>query len=107
MPELGPFCQSCSMPLQTPEDFGTDDQKFRVNDYCRFCYQDGKFAQPDITVDEMIDRGSQMLAGKQIMSAQDARVMLEKRLPLMKRWQAPAPVIGAEGRGFTAGDELC
>jgi len=41
----GPFCQSCSMPLGTPEDFGTDKAGYRVNDFCRHCFANGAFTR--------------------------------------------------------------
>lgn len=53
--QLGPFCQSCSMPLEKPEDFGTSASGQRVNDYCRYCYQHGAFTDSSITLDRMIE----------------------------------------------------
>jgi len=42
----GPFCQSCGMPLsKDPNKNGTE--------YCSYCYQDGKFVNPDMTLKEM------------------------------------------------------
>jgi hypothetical protein len=35
----GPFCQSCGMPLEKPEDFGTGANGFRINDYCIFVFK--------------------------------------------------------------------
>jgi hypothetical protein len=39
----GPFCQSCSMPLEKPDDFGTGAEGFRVNDYCHYCFDKSAF----------------------------------------------------------------
>ena len=44
----GPFCQSCAMPLEHPEDFGTAKGGAHVTDYCRYCYVDGAFTNPTI-----------------------------------------------------------
>jgi hypothetical protein len=44
------------MPLGRPEDFGTDQAGFRVNDYCRHCFADGAFTDPDISMQAMLDR---------------------------------------------------
>ncbi len=47
-------CQSCGMPLKRDSKGGgthADGSKSLM--YCSHCYQDGKFTQPDITVDEM------------------------------------------------------
>ena len=45
----GPFCQSCAMPLDRAQDFGTDADGVRVNDYCRYCYAHGHFTEPKIS----------------------------------------------------------
>lgn len=51
----GPFCQSCAMPMEKPEDFGTSADGNRNEEYCRYCYQSGKFTDPDITREQMIE----------------------------------------------------
>ena len=33
-PPPGPFCQSCAMPLQRPEDLGTNADGSRSEEYC-------------------------------------------------------------------------
>ena len=47
------FCQSCGMPL-TEELLGTNADGSKNEDYCIYCYKDGKFLQ-DCTMDEMIE----------------------------------------------------
>ena len=84
---LGPFCQSCSMPLQKPEDFGTDANGYRVNDYCRHCFAQGAFTDPEITMDKMIDRCVDIMAEQGIMSAASARTLLTRVMPMLKRWK--------------------
>lgn len=49
-------CQSCAMPLnKDPKGIGggsnTNGQPSQK--YCSYCYEDGKFLQPDITAEEM------------------------------------------------------
>ena len=46
------FCQSCGMPL-TDEILGTNADGSKNEDYCIYCYKDGKFLQ-ECTMDEMI-----------------------------------------------------
>ena len=36
------FCQSCGMPL-TDEVLGTNADGSKNEDYCMYCYRDGKF----------------------------------------------------------------
>jgi hypothetical protein len=82
----GPFCQSCSMPLARPEDFGTDASGARVNDYCRYCFQRGSFTEPALTLDQMIDRLAQM-SEKMHMTPAQARTMGLTFLPTLRRWR--------------------
>lgn len=47
-------CQSCSMPLnKDPQHGGTNADGSRSTVYCSFCYENGRFTQPGITVEEM------------------------------------------------------
>jgi hypothetical protein len=47
-------CQSCGMPLnKDPQKGGSEADGSKSTMYCSYCYGDGKFKQPDITVQEM------------------------------------------------------
>ena len=48
------FCQSCMMPLNAPEDFGTEKDGSPSADYCKFCYVNGEFTG-DMTMEQMIE----------------------------------------------------
>jgi hypothetical protein len=78
------------MPLGRPEDFGTDQAGFRVNDYCRHCFADGAFTEPDISMQAMLDRCVGIMDGQGIMGAADARLLLADVMPRLKRWSVPA-----------------
>jgi hypothetical protein len=78
------------MPLTKPEEFGTDRAGYRVNDYCRHCFADGAFTDPDVTMGTMLDRCVQIMAAQGIMPAPQARGLLADVLPRLKRWRAPA-----------------
>jgi len=107
---LGPFCQSCSMPLAKPEDFGTSGPGYRVNAYCRFCYRDGAFTDPDVTMEQMIDRCVAIMANRGVMPESRARELLTEVIPRLARWGEPVSqgvLAAAGGRGLTAGDDQC
>jgi len=54
MEKIYKYCQSCGMPMkQDPNKGGTNSDGSRSIKYCSYCYSDGKFTQPDFTVDEM------------------------------------------------------
>lgn len=80
-------CQSCGMPLQTEEQLGTDKDNNKVQDYCIHCYVNGEFAQPDMTLEEMIDLCVPFIV-ENGMEEQAARTMLQGYLPNLKRWAA-------------------
>lgn len=86
-PPKGPFCQSCGMPLEKSEDFGTAANGFRVNDYCHFCFQDGAFTEPDISMEGMIDKCVGIMAQKGIMPEAQAKALMTEVIPKLKRWQ--------------------
>jgi hypothetical protein len=107
---LGPVCQSCGMPLNQPEDFGTAADGHRMNDYCRFCYRDGVFMNPDVTLEQMIDQCVGIMARQGIMPEAKARALLTEVMPGLKRWrEAAGPRVfqTAGRRGLSAGDEEC
>lgn len=87
---LGPFCQSCGMPLTKPEDFGTAREGFRVNDYCHYCYVDGAFINPTMSMPEMLDFCTAELA-RRGMPEPKARALMAETLPRLKRWRSSVP----------------
>jgi hypothetical protein len=106
MSVLGPFCQSCGMPLNQPADFGTSAGGQRVNDYCQYCYENGRFTQPDLTLEEMVARCTQLLVAQGATPEPAARALMADALPRLKRWREPEAA-RSEGRGFIGGDEIC
>ena len=49
-------CQSCAMPLNKDSNGlggGIDSDGKPSNKYCSYCYNEGKFLQPNITAEEM------------------------------------------------------
>ncbi|MEK6646766.1 MAG: zinc ribbon domain-containing protein [Candidatus Firestonebacteria bacterium] len=82
-----PFCQSCSMPMVKAEDFGTNADGTKNQDYCHFCYANGSFLGPNMTMEQMIDMCAKIMVEKQIMSEEQAKETLKKVMPNLKRWQ--------------------
>ena len=84
------FCQSCGMPL-TEDVLGTDADGSKNEDYCMYCYKDGKFLQ-DCTMDEMIEHCSQFVdeVNKQMpkpMTKEEYKQMMRGFFPMLKRWR--------------------
>ena len=83
------ICQSCGMPMEKPEDFGTNADRSRNEDYCCFCFKNGDFTNPNLTMEQMIDK-LVGFADKMQMSQAQAREMAQRVIPKLKRWQTKA-----------------
>lgn len=42
--------------MRRAEEFGTDGGGSRTRDYCRECFRDGRFAEPQITMEDLVER---------------------------------------------------
>ena len=83
--ENNTYCQSCGMPL-TKEVLGTEANGKSNEDYCIYCYKDGKFTS-DITMDQMIEFCVKpMVDNNKDMSEEQARLMMKEFFPKLKRW---------------------
>ena len=76
-------CQCCGMPLEDVSISREPDGSFN-EDYCKWCYADGKFAYS--SMDELIDFLSQHMANAQFPPDQ-VRTYLTSMLPTLKHWQ--------------------
>ena len=74
------------MPMGKPEDFGSNADGTRNEEYCHYCFQNGKFTTPDITMEQMIEMLVGM-AAKMGMTEAQARQMAETFIPMLKRWK--------------------
>lgn len=84
-------CQSCGMALERDGHKGTERDGSRSEEYCVFCYQQGKFAQ-DITMEEMVEHNLKDLtqwnaSAGLCLTEQEARKLLMEFLPTLKRWK--------------------
>ena len=97
------FCQSCGMPL-TEDVLGTnaDGSKRSTSgrllptgrkneDYCMYCYRDGKFLQ-DCTMEEMIEHCAQFIGAvneglENPITKEEYIGMMKSYFPQLKRWR--------------------
>jgi len=83
-----PFCQSCAMPMESAELFGTEAGGSKSEDYCTHCFQNGRFTEPEISMQAMIDKCVAVMVQMNIMPEEQARTLMTKTLPTLKRWRA-------------------
>jgi len=85
------FCQSCSMPMDTPELFGTEKDGSKNSDYCKYCYVDGAFTNPNMTLEEMKDLMMKIMDKEKL--PEDIVEVAISRLPYLKRWSAKVKLL--------------
>jgi hypothetical protein len=74
------------MPLRGENDLGTNADGSKNKEYCRFCYQEGKFTDEGISLEQKIEKLVGM--AKQMRIPEDkAREMAQNILPTLKRWK--------------------
>jgi general stress protein 26 len=84
------FCQSCGMPL-TEDVLGTNADGTKNEDYCMYCYKDGRFLQ-DCTMEEMIEHCAQFVGAvneglEKPITKEEYIGMMKTYFPQLKRWR--------------------
>lgn len=87
MDKLGPICQSCGMPVQKNEDFGTNADGSKNQEYCHFCFEKGDFTDKGITMEQKIEKIVKIAVSQMNMPEAEAREMANKIIPTLKRWR--------------------
>jgi len=75
------------MPMEKPADFGTEADGSASKEFCVFCYANGSFTEPDLTLSQMIDKVSRILAKQMNISEDEANSIARTSVPSLKRWQ--------------------
>ena len=93
------FCQSCGMPL-TDDVLGTNADGSKNEDYCMYCYKDGKFLQ-DCTMDEMIEHCAQFVGAvneglPNPITKEEYIGQMKTYFPNLKRWRKALNVTNDE-----------
>jgi putative zinc ribbon protein len=79
------FCQSCTLPIDKIEDRGTEKDGSKSKMYCKYCYQNGSFTDPDMTLERMQELAKTEMTKQKLP---DNIIQLSmSMLPRLKRWQ--------------------
>ncbi len=79
-------CQSCGMPLKkSPNGGGTNADNTISKMYCTYCYESGKFNQPDWTVKQMQDFSKEKIKEMGIPGFMAG--FFTKGIPKLERWR--------------------
>lgn len=84
------YCQSCGMPLQNQEEWGTNEDGSKNEEYCCYCYKDGHFTM-DCTMDQMIEHCAQLVEefnkdAEVSYTKEEAIAQMKLYFPTLKRW---------------------
>ncbi len=81
------YCQCCAMPMgNTDEMYGTEKDGSKSADYCKYCYENGEFTFNG-SMEEMIGICvPPMVENNPGMTQEQARDMMKKFFPMLKRW---------------------
>jgi hypothetical protein len=83
-----PICQSCGMPLTDETILATNQDGTANHEYCIYCYEDGNFTEPNITMQEMSNICVHyMLNENHGFDEPAARKIMNDLLPTLHRWK--------------------
>lgn len=74
------------MPMEAAEDFGTNADGNPSREYCRHCWQEGKFTA-DVDLPEFIEMQVKIAVENMGMDEEGAREVAQTTLPELRRWR--------------------
>lgn len=82
-----PSCQCCGTPFSVPNmPKGTDADGAENPNYCKWCYDEGEFA--NATMDDVIEKSAPYLMQATGVSLDEAVSFMGALLPSLKRWKS-------------------
>lgn len=79
------FCQCCGMPLNEDENISREPDRSFNEDYCKWCYTDGKFTY--VTKDELLDFLMDHMPNPENMEDDDRRKQYDGWLSQLAYWK--------------------
>ena len=80
-------CQSCAMPMEKADDFGTEKGGSASVDYCCHCYKDGEFTWSAASLDEAVDGNVGFWEKEGDESDDELRARVKEEFSKLKRWK--------------------
>jgi len=83
-------CESCGAPIGEFDEMygpGTEADGSKSADYCKQCYDNGAFTNPDSTLEEMIESVAAVMVKEFGFSPEDAKEQCKEGIPTLKRWK--------------------
>jgi len=73
------------MPMYSQGDFGANADGSKNKEYCHYCFQEGEFTEPNITVEQMIEKCTDIM--RQMNMSEKKIEQIKKFIPMLKRWR--------------------
>ena len=83
----GRICQSCAMPMTTPDELGTHGDGSPHDEYCTYCFQEGEFTEPELTLAHMVEIAAEIMVSDEGISESVATLAARESLTPLKRWR--------------------
>ena len=80
------LCQSCGMPLNKEEVKGTEKNGLKTDDYCKYCYENGAFKNPEMNLEDMKKNVQNQM--KKMQLHENVIQKAVNILPALKRWKS-------------------
>lgn len=81
-------CQSCGMPMDQESQCGTESNGAFTTKFCCFCFQKGRFTEPNLTVDQMVTKVAAKM--KEMRIPGFIATWMAKGVRKLDRWQPQA-----------------
>lgn len=82
---MNKICQSCGMPIEDKNLYGTELNGSNSKYYCKYCYQNGEFIDK-VNMEEYIEMCAKY--GEQAgMTNKQMKQYCKKLFPTLKRWK--------------------
>lgn len=86
MQDFNKQCQSCGMPLERGAKSGSEKDGSKSTKYCEYCYENGEFKNPDMTLEDM-KKVLDDTVGKEGLKGKLFAWMGKMQLPSLERWR--------------------
>jgi len=85
------LCQSCGSYFPIEGFYGANADGSKNEDYCKYCWVDGAFGNPNETMEEMVDSSVPWRVKSETLpdgypDAETAKKEMMKFFPTLKRW---------------------
>jgi sulfatase maturation enzyme AslB (radical SAM superfamily) len=80
------ICQSCGMPLDSEVVKGTEKNGLKSNEYCKYCYENGEFKHPKMSLEEMQNNVKNQMKKLELHDYAIQKTI--NILPALKRWKS-------------------